>query len=327
MRAEIPALLALATLACNGVGRDGSTITTSGHVEATEVRVSTKVAGTLESFALQEGDRVAAGQEIARLDTTDTALALAAARADLGQAQAELRLRLAGSRREDVAEAETQVRRAEADLSGAEKDLARMQGLLDSGSGTTKARDDARTRRDVAAAALAGARERLTRLRTGFRVEEKDAARARVEAAEARVAQFEQQMKDAVVVSPVAGIVTEKLVERGELLSRGAALAVITDLAEAWLTVYLPEPDLARVRIGQEAEVAADDGKTVRKGRLNYVASQAEFTPKNAQTRDERVKLVYRLKIGLPNEDGAFKPGMPAEARLLPAGPASGAGR
>ena len=94
----------------------------------------------------------------------------------------------------------------------------------------------------------------------------------------------------------------------------------MTDLANAWLNAYIPEPDLARIRLGQEAEVVTDDGQT-RLGRVSFIASRAEFTPKNVQTRDERVKLVFRIKIALDNQDGLFKPGMPAEARLQPAGP------
>jgi HlyD family secretion protein len=194
-----------------------------------------------------------------------------------------------------------------------------MEGLLASGSGTAKARDDARARRDAAAASVQAARERLRRLKAGSRVEEIDAARARVAGADARIAQLEQQLRDAVIASPVDGVVTEKLAEKGELAAPGTAVAVVSDLARPWLTVYVPEPDLGRLRVGQEAEVRTDDGQ-VRKGRIAAVASKAEFTPKNVQTRDERVKLVYKLKIGLPNEDGLFKAGMPAEARIVPAG-------
>ena len=101
----------------------------------------------------------------------------------------------------------------------------------------------------------------------------------------------------------------------------GAPLCVVSDLAHAWLTVYVPETDLGRIRIGQEAQVKTDDGQT-RKGTVTYISPKAEFTPKNVQTRDERVKLVYRLKVGLDNADGLFKPGMPAEARLTPQGAA-----
>ena len=81
----------------------------------------------------------------------------------------------------------------------------------------------------------------------------------------------------------------------------------------------MAEPDLARLRLGQEAEVTTDDGQA-RKGRVSFVASRAEFTPKNVQTRDERVKLVYRIKVALENADGLFKPGMPATARLAAGG-------
>jgi HlyD family secretion protein len=300
-------------------GKDDGPILASGHVEATEVVLSTKVAGIVEARLVDEGDVVKAGQEVARIDTTDIRLALDAARADRAQADADLRLRVAGSREEDIKEARAQVTRAEADLDGAQKDLARMEGLLAAGSGTTKARDDARTRRDVAAASLDAARERLRRLEAGSRKEEIDAARARLQAADARIAQLEQQLKDSVITSPVGGVVTEKLTEAGELAARGTGLVVVTDLADAWLNVYVGEPDLGRIRLGQEAEVRTDDGQ-VRKGRVSFVSSRAEFTPKNVQTRDERVKLVYRIKVALENADGLFKPGMPAEARLQPGG-------
>jgi len=300
-------------------GGDAGVIVASGHVEATEVVVSTKVAGTIEKRLVDEGDLVEAGQEIATIDTTDARLARDGARAERSQAEAELRLRLAGSREEDVREARAQVARAEADLEGAEKDLERMEGLLAAGSGTTKARDDARTRRDVAKASLDAARERLRRLEVGSRKEEIDAARARLQATEARIAQLDQQIADAVVRSPARGVVTERLAEAGELAARGTGIVVVTDLTDAWVNVYVGEPDLARIRLRQEAEVKTDDGQ-VRKGTVSFVSSRAEFTPKNVQTRDERVKLVFRIKVALENADGLFKPGMPAEARLQPAG-------
>jgi HlyD family secretion protein len=310
----------LAALAAAGCGNGGDTdvIAASGHVEATEVRLSAKVPGHLDAISVQEGDVVAAGQEIAWIDTTDTRLALAAATAERAQADAERRLRVAGSRREDVAEAEAQLDRARADLRGAQEDLQRMEKLLASGSGTDKARDDARTRRDVAAATVEAAAERLRKLKAGSRPEEIDAATARLAAADARIAQLRQQIDDAVVKSPVAGVVTEKLAERGELLARGAGLAVVTELARPWLNIYLPEPDLGRIRLGQEVEVVTDAGQR-RSGRITFVSPQAEFTPKNVQTSDERAKLVYRVKVALDNADGVFKPGMPAEARLRPA--------
>ncbi len=313
---------ALVTCAClvavsAGCGRGNrrGAIVSSGHVEATEVRVASKVGGTLAALLVEEGDAVKAGQRLATLDTTDTRLALEAARGDLATAEAELRLRRAGARREDLADGQAQVERAEAEVTNAQKDLERMEGLLTRGSGTTKARDDARLRRDVAAAALASTRERLAKLEAGNRFEEIDVSRARAAAAAARVAQLEQQLKDATIVCPVDGIVTERLVEVGELAARGTAVAVVTEIRRPWLTVYVGEPDLGRVRLGQEVEVITDNDDK-RTGTVSYISSKAEFTPKNVQTRDERVKLVYRVKVRLPNDDLLFKPGMPAEARF-----------
>jgi HlyD family secretion protein len=152
-------------------------------------------------------------------------------------------------------------------------------------------------------------------MKAGFRPEEIDAARARVSAGEAKLAQLEQQIKDATINAPLAATVTEKIAEPGELLQAGAPLLVLTNLKEPWLTVYVGALDLPRLRLGQQAEVTTDDGQS-RKGTISYIASQAEFTPKNVQTRDERVKLVYKVKLGIPNEDGLFKPGMPASARF-----------
>jgi HlyD family secretion protein len=313
-----PAVAAL--LLATACGRDDparGAIVVSGHVEGTDVRVGTKVGGTLTALLVEEGETVAAGQEIARIDTVDLELALASARAELATARADLDLGLAGFREEEIAEARAGVARAEADLVAAEKDLVRMEGLLASGSGTPKMRDDALARRDVGTALLAAARERLRRLESGSRPEEIAVARARLAAAEARVAQLEQRLRDAVVASPIAGVVTAKLAERGEIVAPGAPLAVITDLAGAWLNVWLAEPELGRVPIGRAVEVRTDDGRT-RQGIVRSIASTAEFTPKNVQTADERVKLVFKVKIGLDNADGTFKPGMPAEARIEP---------
>jgi HlyD family secretion protein len=318
-------LLAVVLLAC-GKPPEPKALTAAGHVEATDVHVGAKVGGRLEAFTLQEGDAIRVGQVLAQLDTTDTRLALRQAQAEREQAAAELDLRLAGSRPEDVAELAAQAAAARADLAGAQKDLDRMQALLDRGSGTGKSRDDARTRRDVAAARLRAAEEAAARARHGSRPQEIAQARARVAQADARIATLGQQIEDATVASPAAGVVTEKVAQQGELLQPGAPLCIVTDLANAWLTVYLPETDLGRIRFGQPALAVADGGQR-RAGRVTYISSQAEFTPKNVQTRDERVKLVYKVKVGLDNRDGLFKPGMPAEARFDQAGVPGGGAR
>ena len=310
-------LLAVVTFALLGCSRDrGATdLVAAGHVEGTEVRISSEIGGKLVSFPLLEGDKVAKGQEVARIDPQDVQLALAGARAQREEAAAELALKRAGARKEEIAEAEANVEAARGEMEAAVKDLERLERLLDEGVVTAKARDDAQARRDVAAGRLEAAKARLAALRAGSRREEIEAARSRVAAADARVAQLEENAGDTVVTSAVAGVLTEKVAEEGEQVASGETLAVVTDLAHAWLNVYVGELDLGRLRLGQTVSVVTDDGKT-RPGRITFIASEAEFTPKNVQTRDERVKLVYRVKVGLDNADGFYKPGMPAEARL-----------
>jgi HlyD family secretion protein len=312
----VATLLALATLlpAC-ARRRNPSEIPASGHIEATEVRVSTKIGGTLLSMPHAEGDTVRQGEQIAVIDSTDVHLALLGARADRDQAEADLRLKIAGSRVEDIKEAEAGLARAQSDLDSAERDLERMQALLDAGSATTKNRDDARSRRDQAASAVDAAREQYLRRKNGSRPEEIDSARARLAAADARVQQLAEQVRDCRIEAPISGTMTEKLVEAGELLSPGTALCVITDLSRPWLTAYVGEEDLGRIRLGQEADLISDSGAK-RKGRITFIAGTAEFTPKNVQTREERVKLVYKVKISIDNRDGLFKSGMPVSAVL-----------
>ncbi len=311
----IAALLALVVAGACSNGDDPNTILANGYVEATEIRLATKIGGTLDSFSLSEGDRTSEGAMIARIETTDLELQLVAAGAQRDLAAAELALKRAGFRDEEVAEARARAERAATELAAAERDHDRFQGLLESGSGTAKARDDALARRDMAARALEAARQRQRLLEAGFRAEEISAAQARCAAAAARIAILEQQVRDATVTCPVAGVVTATLAEPGELVAPGSTLALITDLDDAWLTAYVAEPDLGRIRLGQEAEVITDGGE-VRIGHLSFISQMAEFTPKNVQTSEERVKLVYKIKIGLANADGMFKPGMPATARL-----------
>jgi len=300
--------------ACGGFRRDRRLVA-SGHIEAVDVRILTKVRGRVLKRPVDEGDAVKAGQLLAVQDTVDTELQLRQAQADRDQAEANLRLKVAGSRKEDIDQLAAQLAATQADLDGAEKELLRQERLVTEGYTTVQTRDDALARRDALKAELESARQALVRAKAGSRSQEIEAARAELASMDARIAQLKQQIADATIVSPVDGVVTEKIAEPGELLAAGSPVLVVTDLAKPWLTVYVPEPDLGRIRLAAPAEVVTDGGER-RSGKVTFISSKAEFTPKNVQTRDERVKLVYRVKVGLDNADGLFKPGMPAEARF-----------
>jgi HlyD family secretion protein len=287
------------------------------------------VGGRVVELKVEEGDRVAVGDLIARLSTTDTELAIRRAAADRDQAIAQLRLLQAGARPEEIRQARAQVdtaeadvRAAEAELESATADLQRFEALLKVNAGSRKQRDDAATRRDVAAARVKAARERvraaaeaLARLQAGARAEDIAAARARVAAVEAQIAALDKNVKDAELRSPVAGIVTSKLVDAGEVIPARTPIVVATDLDHAWANVYVDEPTVPRLKLGQKVTLVTDAGQRLE-GAITFISPKAEFTPRNVQTAEERSRLVYRIKVSTDNKAGVLKPGMPVEAEL-----------
>lgn len=302
----------------------------SGQVEATDVHVASAVGGRLLELRVAEGDRVAAGAIVAQLDTADATLTLARAHADRAQADAQLRLMLAGARPEDVRQAEaqaaatdTEVRSADAELAAAQADVDRFEALLASDSGSRKQRDDAVTRRDVTRERAQGARDRVraaretvVRLRAGSRKEDVAAARARVASADAQIAVLEKAIADATVTAPIAGVVSEQLADAGEMLQPRAPVIVLTDLDHVWANVYVDEPAVPRLKLGQSATLFTDAGGAGLPGTVSFISSRAEFTPRNVQTAEDRSRLVYRVKVSANNAAGTLKPGMPVEAEI-----------
>jgi len=302
----------------------------SGHVEATETRLAAEAGGRVLTLTVKEGDRIEQGQTILTLDTRDTELAINRAKAEQAAAEAQLRLVQAGSRVEDIRQAQAQVETARAEagaakveLDAAAQDLARFESLLQSNSGSQKQRDDAAARRDVARDRVASAEGRIktaeevvAKLRAGARKEEVDAARARVGTVTAQIASLEKGLTDATLKSPVAGVVTEKLVEIGEVVPPRAPAVVVVDLEHAWADVFVPEPTIPQIKIGQAATVFTDAGGNGIGGTIAYISPKAEFTPRNVQTADERSKQVYRVRINVDNKDGVLKQGMPIEAEI-----------
>lgn len=329
-RAAIFLACAAAVVAGCSTRAPADRVRVSGQVEATDVQVAPQVGGRLLERPVSEGDRVKAGDVVARLDTSDAQLALARAKAERDQAAAQLRLLQAGSRAEDIRQAEAQqatadadVRAADVELASAQADVDRFEALLASNSGSRKQRDDAVARRDVARERLQGARDRVraareavARLRAGARREDIDAARARVAAADAQIATWDKAIGDAVVTAPIGGIVTETLADVGELMAPRAPLLVITDLDHAWANVYVDEPVVPRLALGQAATIFTDAGGPGLPGTITFIATKAEFTPRNVQTAEDRSKLVYRVKVSADNRNGVLKAGMPVEADI-----------
>ena len=328
-RQLLAAAMAIAAApACGGRADEGPSRAT-GYVEATEVRVAPEVGGRIVELAVDEGDRVEAGTVIARLDTSDIEIAIRRAEAERAQAVAQLRLLQAGARAEEIRQARAQAESAQADVTAAESelksaaaDLARFEALLASNAGSRKQRDDAVTRREVAAARVEAARERaraagegLARVRAGARREELAAAQARIDGVDAQIAALRKSQADAVVKSPVAGTITARLADLGELLAPRTPLLVVTDLDRAWANVYVDAPVVPRLSLGQTIALVTDANQRIE-GKITFISPKAEFTPRNVQTAEERTKLVYRIKVTTDNRQGVLKSGMPVEAEI-----------
>ncbi|WP_243688416.1 efflux RND transporter periplasmic adaptor subunit [Geotalea toluenoxydans] len=171
---------------------------------------------------------------------------------------------------------------------------------------------------ETSRAAVREAREGLALVRKGPRREKIDQARGRLKEAQAALAQAETRLGYATLTSPISGLVLSKHAEPGELVAAGTPVVTLGDITDTWLRAYISETDLGRVKVGQAVLVKVDTypGRSYR-GKVTFISPEAEFTPKNVQTEKERVKLVYRIKITVPNPQMELKPGMPADAEIL----------
>jgi len=292
-------------------------LSVSGNIEVTDVEVSFKLPGWVEARPAFEGQFIQAGDPVARLDNTELREEVLVRQAELAAYHAELAALLAGSRPEEIAEAQATVRLAQAELNLLRLDFDRAKTLLGSKTISQEQYDSSLAAYEVGQARLQQARERLKLVQKGPRQEEIDRARARVEQVTQSVALSETRLGYATLNAPIAGVVLSENVEAGEYVVPGVPIITVGDLVNSWLRAYVNEPDLGRVNVGQPVCVSTDTyPDKVYAGTVSFISSQAEFTPKNVQTADERVKLVYRIKVDIPNPEMELKPGMPADAAI-----------
>ena len=300
-------LLALTSLALTGAGCGGNSdggIEASGTIEGTEINVAAEVGGRVLRVPVTEGARVAAGDTLVVINDEEYRLQLKQAAANLASQDAAYRLAREGSRKEDLLQ-------AEAAFDAARADHQRMKDLLATATITQKQYDDVYAR-------FVAAEQTYAKARAGLRPEEISGARARRESAAAQVELLQKRIRDCTVLAPAPGTVTLRAVEPGELVGPGSNVVRLTFLDKVKLTIYVNEAELGFVTLRQPAEVFIDSFGESRpfSGSVVYISPSAEFTPKNVQTKEERTKLVFAVKIQVDNPDGALKPGLPADAVL-----------
>lgn len=292
----------------------------SGTVEATEASLGFQVAGRIDSLFVVEGAVVTPGERLAVLDLRDASARLAGARATLALQAARLMELERGTRREEVAQGRAALRAVEQRLAEAERDRARVRALFEGGAVSRQALDAAETGQGVLTAERDRVVEQLRLLEAGPREEQVAAQRAAVAAARAAVEQGEAALTFAEVRAPFAGTVTHRVREPGEIVGPGTPVVTIANLDDRWIRIYVREDQVGRVALGQRAAIRVDSWPDRSfEGEVTFIASEAEFTPRNVQTQEERVRLVYRVKVQVRGDSAVgLKPGISADVTLTP---------
>jgi HlyD family secretion protein len=299
------------------VVREGSNLAIkgSGIIEITEVDVAFEVPGTIAERYAEEGALLDKGEPIARLDDHEYRLQVERATAAKAAADARYQLLVKGARGQDIDQALAAVEAVEAEVQTVQREFQRAKALYESHILSQGEFDRVTNALTGAQKARDRARAQLSMLKEGSRTEELAAGRALLREAEKGLEIAELNLSRCKLFAPIAGRVLSKNREAGEAVAPGASIVTLGDLTRPWLNLYIGERDLGRVSLGMPAQVTVDSFPTQPfAGKVSFISEKAEFTPKNIQTQDERVKLVYRIKIELQNRDQALKAGMPADA-------------
>jgi len=298
-----------------GSDSDNKKIEASGTIEATNVTVSSKVTGQVQKLLFNEGDKVNAGDTLMIIDHDIAAIQLQQSDAAVESAKAQYELLVKGARSEDIKQAEDALTQAKANYEFAKLTKDRNEKLYSSNSITKQQWDDIAAKYDVASAQLNSATENLKKMKNFARPEEIKQAKANLDRQIAASNLLRKNISDSYVVSPISGFVVKKLIEAGESATQLTSLVMISDLSYVDLVIYVSETELGKVKLAQNAIVTVDTYKNkTYSGKVTYISPDAEFTPKTIETKDERTKLVFAVKVHIHNPDYELKDGMPADA-------------
>jgi HlyD family secretion protein len=335
--------------------RHDSSLQGSGTVEARDIRVGSKVGGRIEKVLVREGDTVQAGQVLITFDDKELQAALdqsraaaekarrgyrpeeiAEARAALEEAKADYEQRKNGYRREDIAAAQSDLDRAKADEVRAQLDFERYDALAKKDLVSKQQRDTAEATWKMAAAQQQNARHKLDELHQGYRPEEIASAEAHyhqtqatfekfargnrredVDLAKASYSYDEARFREREVIAPSAATVEVLDVRPGDLIAPNTPVATLLERDQIYVRIYIPETEIGHVQLGQKAEVRVDSfSKTVFEGTVEQINQQAEFLPRNVQTREERVHQVFGVKVRINDSSNQVRAGMAADIKL-----------
>lgn len=300
-----------------GPGSGRPAVSVTGTIEAIQVDVSAKIVGRIAARPVNEGDRVTAGQLLVRLDEAEQAADVRRQEGAVRTAESTLNDLVAGARAEELEDARAALQSAAATREWTERDYRRAETLIGQALIAAQEVDRARQAYEVAVAQEKSARQKLLLLQAGSRPDQIEAARGQLAQARNALDMARTRLREMTIYSPVDGLVLRKNLEVGEMASPGVPILTLMKPSEIWVRAYVPEEEIGRIKVGDGARIEVDAYPGRRfPGRIIEIASEAEFTPRNVQTKKERVNLVFRIKIAVDNPEGILKPGMPADAAI-----------
>jgi len=302
--------------ACSNI--DDNSIEESGTIETKDVMLSSQVVGKVTAIIKDDGSEVHAGDTILTIDKEFYEIQLQQSKAAEMLALAQYNLLINGARKEDRIQAEEMLNQAEINFKSASADLERFQSLHNTQSITEKQWEDIQSRFKIAEAQYNSAKMNLIKINNIARPEEIQQGKANLERAQAATNLIMKNLRDCIVISPIDGIITKCFFEKGETVSPMSSLVKISNLEFVEMNIYVSEINLGKLKVNQIAEVKIDSyPEKTYKGKIVYISPEAEFTPKTIQTKDERTKLVYKVKLQIRNQNNELKSGMPADAKIL----------
>ena len=306
-------------------GQDASRLALYGNVDIREADLVFNNSEHIASILVQEGDRVHKGQLLATIDRERFAAREAATEALVAMQKSDLARLLAGSRPEEILQARAKVAAAKAQLVDAQSTLKRQQRLFKKDATSRQALDNARAGADSARANLKMLKEALKLAIEGPRVEDIQAARAKLKSDQAQLVLAREVLKDTALYAPSDGIIRSRILEPGDMATPNTPVFTLALTNPVWVRTYVPETGLSKLSMGMPATVSTDSypGKTYR-GWVGFISPTAEFTPKNVETPELRTRLVYQLRVYVCNPQDELRLGMPATVTIPLGQPKSG---